>query len=160
MSWLQIGVRFAVVAAWFTAVTVTDADETTPAPPASPTEVEPAPIAPPGIEALTARVQPSVVVIRFAGRDGTPQGIGSGFVIGADGLIATNLHVIGEARPVTVQLLDGKQFPVRTIQAHDRAHDLAILKIDASNLPALPIAPEDSLVQGQALVAFGNPQGL
>lgn len=160
MWWFRIGVRFLLVAAWFTAVTVADADETTPVPPANSAEVKAVQIAPPGIEALTTRVQPSVVVIRFAGRDGTPQGIGSGFVIGADGLIATNLHVIGEARPVTVQLLDGRQLPVTTIHAHDRAHDLAILKIDAADLPALPIAPDDSLVQGQALVAFGNPQGL
>jgi len=115
---------------------------------------------PSGIEELTARVQPSIVIVRFLGRDGAPQGIGSGFVIREDGLIATNLHVVGEARPVTVQLLDGRQFPVKTIYAHDRAHDLALLKIDADGLAPLPIAPPDSLVQGQALVAFGNPQGL
>ncbi|MEX0585291.1 MAG: trypsin-like peptidase domain-containing protein, partial [Pirellulales bacterium] len=62
--------------------------------------------------------------------------------------------------PVTVELLDGRTFPVRSIHAHDRGHDLAILKIDADGLPALSLAPADSLVQGQALVAFGNPQGL
>jgi len=117
-------------------------------------------IAPAGIEELTARVQPSVVIIRFAGRDGAPQGIGSGFVIRDDGLIATNLHVIGEARPITVELLDGRKFPVTTVHAHDRGADLALLKIDATGLTPLSIALADSLVQGQALVAFGNPQGL
>lgn len=131
------------------------AQETTP-----PTELPAPALAPAGIEELTARVQPSVVIIRFAGRDGTPQGIGSGFVIREDGLIATNLHVIGEARPITVELLDGRQFPVNTIHAHARGADLALLKIDATGLPVLTIAPADSLVQGQALVAFGNPQGL
>lgn len=165
MRWFLIGVRLAFIAAWFAAVAVAKANETTPAPAANPEVRSPAesaatPLVPQGIEALTARVQPSIVVIRFAGRDGTPQGVGSGFVIREDGLIATNLHVIGEARPVTVQLFDGRKFPVTAIHAHDRAHDLAILKIDAAGLPALPLAPADALVQGQPIVAFGNPQGL
>lgn len=113
-----------------------------------------------GFEALVARVQPAVVVVRFAGRDGAPQGVGSGFVVSPDGLIATNLHVIGEARPVTVQLFDGRQFEVVSIHAHDRAHDLAVLKIQAEGLPALELGDSELLVQGESVVAFGNPQGL
>jgi hypothetical protein len=86
----------------------------------SPTE-SPAPaVAPAGIEELTARVQPSVVIIRFAGRDGAPQGIGSGFVIGADGLIATN-PVIGEARPISVGCSMYASFRSPSSRARSRA---------------------------------------
>ena len=142
---------------WLAAVGTAWCDEPEPS---SGAEAKPAAGLPIGIEELTARVQPSIAVIRFTGRDGTPKGVGSGFVIREDGLIATNLHVIGEARPVTVELLDGRSFPVSAIFAHDRGHDLAILQINTGDLPALSLAPADSLEQGQAVVAFGNPQGL
>src|SRR5438552_1214041 len=59
------------------------------------------------IEALTASALKSVVVIKYFGRDGKEDGVGAGFVISEDGLIATSLHVIGEARPISVQLADG-----------------------------------------------------
>ena len=54
----------------------------------------------------------SIVVVSFAGRDGRRQGLGTGFVVGADGLIATNLHVLGEARPISVETADGKRHAV------------------------------------------------
>ena len=65
------------------------------------------------------------------GRDGKQQGLGTGFVISADGLIATNLHVIGEARPITVQLADGSRHEATAVHASDKKLDLAIVKIDA-----------------------------
>ncbi|HUG92556.1 MAG TPA: transglutaminase family protein, partial [Planctomycetaceae bacterium] len=77
-----------------------------------------------------------------------------------DGLIATNLHVIGEARPITVQTEDGKSYDVAAIHATDRAADLAVLRIDATGLPALELGDSDSLQQGQQVVALGNPRGL
>lgn len=112
------------------------------------------------IHDLVDQVQKSIVVITFTDRDGKTLGLGSGFIVGADGLIATNLHVIGEARPITVRTLDGHEYPVQSIHAHERSVDLAVLKIDAANLPALQLGDSDTLVQGQPLVAFGNPQGL
>src|SRR5579871_3176023 len=65
---------------------------------------------PPGksVEQITALARQSVVVIKHAGRDGKQAGLGTGFVVDADGLIATNLHVLGEARPITVESADGK----------------------------------------------------
>src|SRR4051794_36640115 len=54
----------------------------------------------PWVEELTTRARKSVVVISFLGRDGRPLGLGTGFVISPEGLIVTNLHVIGEARPI------------------------------------------------------------
>ena len=109
---------------------------------------------------LTALVRESVVVISHGGRDRKREGIGSGFVISPDGLIATNLHVIGEARPITVQMQDGRSYDVQSIHATDRATDLALIRIDAKDLPALELGDSGSLQQGQEVVAIGNPRGL
>jgi serine protease Do len=113
-----------------------------------------------GHSELVQQVKPSVVVVTFVGRDGRQQGLGSGFVVDADGLIATNLHVLGEARPISVRILDGTEYPVTSIHATDRARDLAILRIDAADLPALPLGDSDNLEQGQTIIAIGNPLGL
>src|SRR5262245_62477091 len=91
------------------------------------------------VKALTAKVRPSIVVITFAGREGSQQGLGTGFVIDKSGLIATNLHVIGEARPIAVQTVEGKTLPVKAVHASDRALDLAILQVEATNLEPLTI---------------------
>lgn len=115
---------------------------------------------PAAVRALIDRARRSVVVITFAGRDGQQQGLGSGFVVGEEGLIATNLHVLGEARPISVQLLDGRTFDVVEIHATEKSHDLAIVRIEAESLPALPLGSVEDLKEGDPLVAIGNPQGL
>src|SRR4051812_13649325 len=108
---------------------------------------------------LAAQLRPSIVVISYAGRDGNQQGLGTGFVIDKSGLIATNLHVIGEARPISVQTADGKSLAVKAIHASDRALDLAILQVDAEDLPTLQMS-EQKPADGEAVVVVGNPQGL
>lgn len=112
------------------------------------------------VELLAESARKSVVVISVSGRDGKQQGIGAGFIISADGLIATNSHVIGEGRPISVQLHDGKEFPVTSVHATQRAADLAIIKIEQRNLPVLELGDSSALKQGQAVVAMGNPHGL
>lgn len=113
------------------------------------------------VEQLAAQAKESIVVIQNAGRDGKQQGIGAGFVISEDGLIATNLHVIGEARPITVQLADGSEHEATAVQASDRKLDLAIVKIDTKKkLKPLPMGDATKLAQGQAIVALGHPRGL
>jgi regulator of sirC expression with transglutaminase-like and TPR domain len=103
----------------------------------------------------------SVVSIMVAGRDGGEGGLGSGFVVAADGLIATNLHVIGEARPITVRFRDGRQFAVTSVHASDRQLDLAVVRIDAHDLKPLSLAAEDEPIgQGESIVAVGHPLGL
>src|SRR5262249_36218739 len=69
------------------------------------------------VEQLAESVRKSVVVITAPGRDGKRQGLGSGFVVSKDGLVATNLHVIGEGRPITVQTSDGRRHEVTAIHA-------------------------------------------
>lgn len=113
----------------------------------------------PTVAALAERVRTSVVVVSFSGRDGKQQGLGTGFVVSADGLIATNLHVIGEARPIDVQFADGRKFPVTAIHATEKSMDLAVLKIDAKDLPVLELGDSDSLKQGEQVIAIGNPLG-
>ena len=131
-------------------------------PEADPASVLPplSPMTPESVAALADRIKKSVVVVSFSDRDGKTLGIGSGFIIREDGLIATNLHVIGEARPISVRTIDGQTFPVESIFANEKSQDLAILKIAASGLTALELGDSDSLVQGQPVVAIGNPQGL
>ncbi|HLJ94427.1 MAG TPA: transglutaminase family protein [Gemmataceae bacterium] len=117
---------------------------------------------PPGksVEQITALARQSVVVIKHAGRDGKQAGLGTGFVVDADGLIATNLHVLGEARPITVESADGKPYEVISVHASDRARDLALLRVAAKGLPALELGNSDQLKEGQSVVALGNPAGL
>lgn len=112
------------------------------------------------IEALTATALKSVVVITHFGRDGKENGVGAGFVISPDGLIATSLHVIGEARPIAVQLADGRRYEVTEVYASDRKFDLAIIRIRGDKLAALSLGDSDELKQGASVVALGNPQGL
>jgi serine protease Do len=119
-----------------------------------------APFAPASIEDLAKSTLQSVVIITHFGRDGAQDGVGAGFVISPDGLIATSLHVIGEARPVRVRLADGKQHDVTEIYASDRKFDLAIIRIAAEKLPALSMGDSDALKQGASVIALGNPLGL
>ena len=114
----------------------------------------------PTVAALAERALKSVVVVSFSGRDGKQQGLGTGFVVSADGLIATNLHVIGEARPIDVQFADGRTFSVTAIHATEKSMDLAVLKIDATDLPVLKLGNSDALKQGEQVIALGNPLGL
>jgi len=111
-------------------------------------------------EQLAARARPSLVVLATRGRDGTSEGVGTGFVIDPSGLIATSLHVVGEARPVTARLASGQELEVIAVHAFDRHTDLAILRVAATNLPALPLGDSATLATGAEVVALGNPLGL
>jgi regulator of sirC expression with transglutaminase-like and TPR domain len=112
------------------------------------------------VEFLAELARPSVVVIFHFGRDGKEDGVGAGFIVSSNGLIATSLHVIGEARPIAVRLSDGKSYEVTEIHAWDRKLDLAVIRVDADGLPALKLGNSDALKQGAPVVAMGNPLGL
>lgn len=111
-------------------------------------------------EQLVRDSRASIVTISFSGRDGSREGLGTGIVVDSSGLIATNLHVIGEARPIQVRLHDGRSLDVVAIQAVERSQDLAILKVNDATLKALPLGDSDQLHDGQPIIAIGNPLGL
>src|SRR5262245_49321104 len=91
------------------------------------------------VKDLAAKVKNSIVVISQGGREGGQHGLGTGFVIDKSGLIATNLHVIGEARQIAVQTADGKPLVVKAVHASDRALDLAVIQVEATDLPVLEL---------------------
>ena len=84
---------------------------------------------------------------------------GSGVIISADGYIVTNNHVVDGADELTVTLNDNKEYSARVIGA-DATTDLALIKIDAKQLPAIVIANSDDVKVGEWVLAVGNPLGL
>jgi S1-C subfamily serine protease len=85
---------------------------------------------------------------------------GSGVIISADGYIVTNNHVVDGADELTVSLNEGsKEYSARVIGA-DKTTDLALIKIDGKNLPAIQIANSDDVKVGEWVLAVGNPLGL
>lgn len=88
----------------------------------------------------------------------TQEATGSGFVVRPDGYILTNNHVVKGADRVTVQLQDGREFKGKV--SLDPITDLALIKIEATGLPALSLADSDAVKVGQWVTAVGNPFGL
>lgn len=93
-------------------------------------------------------------------RHRTRQSLGSGVIFDAEkGLVLTNSHVIQRADEITVSLTDGRSFQAELVGS-DPATDVALIKIPAKNLTALPLADSDQLRVGDFVVAIGNPFGL
>ena len=84
------------------------------------------------------------------------EGSGSGVIISTDGYIVTNNHVVDGADELTVTLNDNKEYSARIIGT-DKTTDLALIKISATNLPAMPIGDSDKLKVGEWVLAVGNP---
>ena len=126
------------------------------------------------VTAAVEKVSPSVVNVevhqtRPTGgrtRSGEPgsgeprerRGGGSGFVFAPDGLILTNSHVVHDATRIEVTLADGRRAPAQTV-GDDPASDLAVIRIDASGLQAVPLGDSQQLRPGQMAIAIGNPYG-
>jgi serine protease Do len=87
------------------------------------------------------------------------QGEGSGVIIDANGYIATNNHVVDGAQELVVSLPDGRTFPGKVLGA-DPATDLAVVKIEATDLPVATLGDSDNLLVGEPAIAIGNPLGL
>lgn len=87
------------------------------------------------------------------------QGLGSGFIISSDGYILTNDHVAGNASKIIITTVGGKQYDAQLI-ATDAVSDIALLKIDAENLPFIPLGNSEDLSVGEWAIAMGNPFGL
>jgi serine protease Do len=88
-----------------------------------------------------------------------PRGVGSGFIISADGYIMTNAHVVDGADEVYVTLTDKREFKAKIIGADTRS-DVAVVKIDGSNLPRLALGDSNKIRAGEWVIAIGSPFGL
>ena len=127
------------------------------------------------ITEAVAHVAPAVVTVQteiveraapdpfdwFFGGEQSPQrsaGLGTGFIIKPDGIIVTNAHVVAGATQVSVMMRDGKTFPARILGA-DETNDLAVIKIDARNLPVVKLGNSENLLIGEWAIAIGNPYG-
>jgi serine protease Do len=87
------------------------------------------------------------------------RGEGSGFIVSADGVILTNAHVVRDASEVTVKLQDRREFRAKVLGS-DPKTDVAVLKIDARNLPVVPLGNTRNLQVGEWVLAIGSPYGL
>ena len=87
------------------------------------------------------------------------RGIGSGFIISADGYVLTNAHVVDGADEVHVTMIDKHEFKAKVIGA-DKDSDIALLKIEGSNLPHLTLGDSDKIRAGEWAIAIGSPFGL
>lgn len=147
-----------------------------PAPAAPPEPIDPSWTAPPSdargpelpsIADVVAEVRPSVVAINtevtsfdFFNRPFTEEGAGSGWILDPDGIIVTNNHVVEGADTITVSMGDGSTYTVDTDSVFtDQLNDLAIIKIDATGLPALKTGFSSEMRVGDWVVAIGNALG-
>jgi S1-C subfamily serine protease len=108
--------------------------------------------APGSIAAVAQSVGPAVVSVR------TDQGLGSGVIYDPSGLILTNAHVIQGAQSITIGMVDGRHFSGNVVGA-DTGFDVAVLKIDGSNLPVATLGDSAGLQVGDTVAAIGNPFG-
>jgi serine protease Do len=87
------------------------------------------------------------------------QSLGSGFIVDPAGVVVTNAHVVQGASSITVTTLDGRELKAQVLGL-DRDADLAVLKVDGRNLPAVPLGSSADLMIGETVIAIGNPFGL
>lgn len=90
---------------------------------------------------------------------GPERGLGSGVIVSADGSILTNAHVVDGAETITVLTIDNKSFDAKVVGI-DKMSDLAVLKIEAQNLPFLSLGNSDNVRIGDIVLAIGNPLGI
>jgi serine protease Do len=112
----------------------------------------------------TRKVGPSVVAVRTKEivqgffEDQMRSGLGTGVIVSSDGYILTNNHVINGAQQIIVTLENGKELPAKSLGGDPRV-DLAVIKVNATNLKPAVTADSDKLVVGQMAIAMGNPLG-
>ncbi len=112
--------------------------------------------------AVIAKVRPSIVgIVQYTNPNGIPtmSGQGSGIIISEDGYIVTNAHVVEGASMITV-VLDNEEEYRATLKGLDTQSDLAVLKIEDTNLPAAELGNSAETVVGESVIAIGNPGGL
>ena len=107
---------------------------------------------------LTAKIKPSVVTISSTDRGGGAWGVGTGFVVRSDGVIASNFHVVGEHREFTVELSDGTECLPTEILAIDKV-GIWFSFVSAEQTSLLPLGNSSLILPGQSVLSMGNPLG-
>ena len=112
-----------------------------------------------GISAILAKDVPAVVAITTDGGPGLGRagggGAATGFVIDPAGIVVTNDHVVADARSISVTTSDDKKLSARVL-GQDASHDLAVLKVDGSSLPAVELGDSNQVQVGDDVIAIGN----
>ena len=108
------------------------------------------------VSSVVEQVGPAVCLIEV--HDGKQGGHGSGFTIAPDGLVITNSHVVHHAAHVVAHFPDGRKFGARLI-GEDATSDIALLRIDAAEVPFVALGQSSTLRVGQIAIAIGNPLG-
>lgn len=109
------------------------------------------------LQEIYAQRVDSVVAVSTKKVNGT--GVGTGFVLRKDGYIATNYHVVKDATQIVVQLYSGKQYAAELIN-YSEVDDLAVIKVEAEDLPVLPVGNSGDVLVGDDVVIIGHPAGL
>jgi S1-C subfamily serine protease len=109
------------------------------------------------IAGIISKVEPAVVAVTVNERGG--QSAGTGFFLSSDGYLATNAHVVGTAQSAKLQLNDGRSLDARVVGA-DPSADVAVLKVDAGNLPVVCTDDSNKVQVGDDVVAIGNALAL
>jgi S1-C subfamily serine protease len=103
---------------------------------------------------IVAHTRPAVVVVE------TDEALASGFIIRSDGIIVTNHHVVANAKAMAVKLPSGEVYRNVYLLSSDPINDLAFLKIEAVDLPTIPLGNSNNVQLGDEVLLFGAPQGL
>lgn len=123
--------------------------------------------APPTFALLASRANPAVATVKsqlerenaFGRKVAVGEGLGTAFVYDPKGYMLTNFHVIAEATEIMVGFGDGRELRA-TVVGRDQPTDLAVLKVEAEGLPALPLGDSDAVQVGDWVITIGNPYGL
>ena len=98
------------------------------------------------------------ITTNFWGYQTTSAASGSGFILSSDGYILTNFHVIEDSTTITVTCYDGTSYDARLV-GFDKSNDIAVLKVEAENLPPVILGSSDNMNVGDSVLAIGNPLG-
>ena len=114
----------------------------------------------PDLRTLAKQARPAVYLLAIQDGDGEVKGSGTGFLVSSDGILVTNHHVVAGANHILAKAENGGLFPVVKVVASDPANDLALLQLEAKDLPCLTLAPPGSAEAGTRIAVIGSPLGL